>query len=331
MELRDLRYFLACVDEGSVTKASRRVHVAQPTLSHALRRLEVSAGAALLERRPRHLLRPTPAGALLAARARHALEIVRGFSDDLQSLRGIEGGRVRIATIQSLAATLLPPTLATFARQFPKVEIDVHVATADEVTHAVQSGRADLGLMAADTPPLVRATLGRPAVEVLRLHREPFLLLVPQTHTLAKRSQVAIAELATYPLLLVPATSPTGAIIQRAFAAARVSPHVTLTIDSAEALLTLVRENVGLTILPAHYARLVDPRAGLRAINLVRPTPWRDVFALRPSGTPSPASLRFLDLLPKREVGTGIASSAAKPMAPRSATGAPPRRPRRSR
>src|SRR5580765_6912548 len=51
MELRDLGYFLACIDDGNVTRAARRIHAAQPTLSHAIRRLEDEAGTRLLERR----------------------------------------------------------------------------------------------------------------------------------------------------------------------------------------------------------------------------------------------------------------------------------------
>jgi DNA-binding transcriptional LysR family regulator len=70
MELRDLTYFLACFDEGHLTRASQRLHVAQPTLSHALARLEAEAGERLLERprKGRRRLSATPAGKLLAER-----------------------------------------------------------------------------------------------------------------------------------------------------------------------------------------------------------------------------------------------------------------------
>ena len=293
MELRDLRYFLACVDEGNVTRAGQRMHAAQPTLSHAIRRLEQEAGTRLLERRPRHRLRPTPAGTLLAARARRTLETIRGFSDDLAALRGLATGTLSVAATQSLAATLLPPALARYARQFPGVEIDAHVAPADEVLAAVREGRADVGLVAGPTLPLPKI------VTAERLYREPFVAVVRATDPLARRRQVAFVALRDRPFVLVPATSPTGAIIHAACAAAGLTPIVRLTIDSGETLRELVRAGVGVTILPARY--LDGPQHGLRAVRLTRPTPWRDVFALRAPGDPSAAASAFLNLLRQRQ------------------------------
>ena len=292
MELRDLRYFLACVDEGNVTRAAQRVHAAQPTLSHAIRRLEQEAGTRLLERRPRHRVRPTAAGELLAVRARRTLEALRGFSDDLAALEGLVTGSLRVAATQSLAVTLLPPALARYAQRYPGVEIDAHVAPADEVLAAVRDGRADVGLIAGPTPPLPKV------VTALRLYREPFVAVVRATDPLARRRQVPIAELRDRPFVLVPSSSPTGAIIHAACAAAGLTPLVRLTIDSGETLRELVRAGVGLTILPARY--LDGPQPGLRAVRLTRPTPWRDVFALTTPGEPSTAASAFLDLVRKR-------------------------------
>jgi DNA-binding transcriptional LysR family regulator len=292
MELRDLRYFLACVDEGNVTRAGQLIHAAQPTLSHAIRRLERETGAHLLERRPRHRVRPTPAGELLAARARRTLEVIRGFSDDLAALRGLLTGSLKVAAIQSLAVTLLPPALARYANQFPGVTIEAHVAQADAIVAAVRDGRADVGLVAGPTPPLPAAITSE------RLYREPFVAVVRAGDPLARRARVAMADLKDRPLVLVPASSPTGVTIHAACAAAGLTPQVRMTVDSGEALRELVRAGVGITILPARY--LSGSGSGLRAVRLVRPTPWREVFALRSPGEPSAAATAFLDLLRKQ-------------------------------
>jgi DNA-binding transcriptional LysR family regulator len=295
MELRDLRYFIACVDEGNLTRAGLRVHAAQPTLSHALARLEAETGVRLLERRPRHRVRPTPAGELLAARARRTLETLRGFSDDLASLRGLVTGTLRVAAIQSLAVTLLSPALARYAHKYPGVEIDAHVAPVGEILSIVRDGRADLGLVAGPTPPLPRS------VTCERLYREPFVAVVRSADPLARRAQVRMADLKDRPFVLVPASSPTGAIIHAACAAAGLVPRVRLTFDSGEALRELVRAGVGVTILPARY--LDGPQKGLSAVRLVKPTPWREVLALRSPGEQSTAATAFLDLL-RRQVGS---------------------------
>ncbi len=292
MELRDLRYFLACVDEGNVTRAGQRIHAAQPTLSHAIRRLERETGTRLLERRPRHRVRPTPAGELLATRARRALDVIRGFSDDLAALQGLLTGSLRVAAIQSLAVTLLPPALALYAGQFPGVEIDTRVAQADAILDVVRDGRADVGLIAGPMPTVPAAVMTE------RLYREPFVAVVRAADPLARRAQIPMAELRDRPLVLVPASSPTGATIHAACVAAGLAPRIRMTIDSGEALREMVRAGVGITILPARY--LTGPQSGLRAVRLVRPTPWREVFALRAPGEPSAAAAAFLDLLRKQ-------------------------------
>ena len=125
MELRDLAYFLACVEHGSVTAAARAVHVAQPTLSHALARLEREAGARLLDRRPRERLRPTAAGQLLRARAQETLAAVSGFGADLAALNGLERGELLVGSIQSLNATLLPTPIASFVARYPGIALAV--------------------------------------------------------------------------------------------------------------------------------------------------------------------------------------------------------------
>jgi DNA-binding transcriptional LysR family regulator len=289
MELRDLRYFLACVDEGNVTRAARRVHAAQPTLSHAIRRLEQETATRLLERRPRHRVRPTPAGELLAARARRSLDVIRGFSDDLAALEGLLTGALRVAAMQSLAVTLLPSTLTLFARKYPGVHIEAHVAPANEIVNEVRDGRADVGLIAGPIPPLPRVVSAR------SLYREPFVAVVRAADPFARRRHLRLVELKDTPMVLVPPTSPTGAIIHAAFAAAGFAPRVRLTFDSGEALRELVRAGVGITILPARY--LQGPQRGLRAVPLVRPTPSRDVLALTSTGESSAAATTFLELL----------------------------------
>jgi DNA-binding transcriptional LysR family regulator len=152
MELRDLNYFLACVEHRSVTAAARAIHVAQPTLSHALARLEREAGVRLLDRRPRDDLRPTAAGRLLLARARDARAAVDGFAADLAALHGMARGELLVASIQSLNATLLPVPIARFVARYPGVALGVRTHPAEAIAQAVRHGREEIGFVAGAPP-----------------------------------------------------------------------------------------------------------------------------------------------------------------------------------
>jgi len=270
MELRDLEYFLAVVEAKSVTLAARRVHAAQPTLSHALGRLENELGERLLERKARTPLRLTDAGELVAARARQALSILTALADDLGALRGRVGGSLRIAAIQSLSATLLPGVLAKLAVQYPAITPSVRTLAAESIARAVASGRADVGLLAGAP----RASLRGLAVKVL--FEEPLVALMRRTDPLARSKTLRVAALAQRELVLVPDGTFLSDIVHEAFERAGVSPKVRLTLASAEALRETVRAGLGLTILPRGYAAPRD--RDLVAVPLTHPTPRREVL-----------------------------------------------------
>jgi DNA-binding transcriptional LysR family regulator len=278
MELRDLSYYLACVELGSITAAARRVHVAQPTLSHALARLEREIGQRLIERKPRTALRVTAVGELLAARARAALGALKAFEFDLAELQGHVRGRLRIASIQSLNATLLPQVLVRFLQKYPDVQVEAHTVAAEDIAQRLRGGLADAGILASPvrtvaavpSAPGARGTLSHKV-----LYRERFSVVVPQGHPFARRRSVPFASLAGERLVLVPESSFTGAVIGEAFAQARVVPNVVMAIASTEALCEAVRRGVGITVLPDGYR--VRPDYRLKAVALREPTPMRDV------------------------------------------------------
>ncbi|HYQ02157.1 MAG TPA: LysR substrate-binding domain-containing protein [Polyangiaceae bacterium] len=295
MELRDLSYFLACVDNGSITAAARRVHAAQPTISHALSRLEVELGVRLLERGARAPLRVTEAGQRLAERARQALASLGAVQDDLAEVKNGVRGQLRLCAVQSACVSLLPRALAAFVSAYPAVELSVRTLAAEKIARAVAGGQADLGFVAG-APSFALRDVDR---ELLR--REELLLLVRKSDPLARRKAVRIATLAARPLVLVPGATFTGEIIHEACRAAGFEPQVVLTLSSAEALCEVVRAGLASTILPAGYLRGADSRAdGLVAIRLKDPTPRRDLWLIRrrPASLPTPrAADEFLRLL----------------------------------
>ena len=296
MELRDLSYFLACVDAGSVTRAARIVHVAQPTLSHALSRLESELGVRILERGARAPLQVTDAGQLLAERARQALGAIGALRDDLAGVAGGTRGQLRLCAVQSACVSLLPRALAEFSRAHPDVKLSVRTLAAEKIAKAVASGQADLGFVAGAPTSALRD------VDRELIRREELVALVRQSDPLARRKELRLAALAERPLVLVPSGTFTGEIIHEACREAGFEPRVVLTLSSAEALCEVVRAGLALTILPAGYLRASDPE--LRAVRLTHPTPQRDLWLVkRPTqGLPTPRAAtefrRFLQQAP---------------------------------
>lgn len=295
MELRDLSYFLACVDSGSVTAAARQVHAAQPTISHALSRLESELGVRILERGARAPLRVTDAGQRLAERARQALAALGAVQDDLADVKRGMRGQLRLCAVQSACVSLLPQALAAFVNTYPGVELSVRTLAAEKIARAVAGGQADLGFVAG-APGFALRDVDR---ELLR--REELVVLVRKNDPLARRKVIRLTALAARPLVLVPGATFTGEIIHDACREAGFEPQVVLTLSSAEALCEVVRAGLALTILPASYLRRPDSReGGLVAVRLKDPTPRRDLWLVRrrSAGLATPrAADEFLRLL----------------------------------
>src|SRR6478735_11586313 len=190
MELRDLAYFLACVDNGSLTAAARQVHAAQPTISHALARLEAELGVRVLERGARAPLRVTEAGRRLADRARQALAALGALQDDLAEVKSGARGQLRLCAVQSVCVSLLPRALATFANAYPGIELSVRTLAAEKIAKAVASGQADLGFVAG-APSFALRDVDR---ELLR--REELVALVRKADPLSRRKVLPLAALA---------------------------------------------------------------------------------------------------------------------------------------
>ncbi len=290
MELRDLNYFLACVEHRSVTAAARAIHVAQPTLSHALGRLEREVGVRLLDRRPRDDLRPTAAGRLLLARAQDALAAVTGFAADLAALQGLARGELMVASIQSLNATLLPAPIARFVARYPGVALGVRTHPAEAIAQAVRHGGEEIGFVAGAPPETLTG------LSVRRLYQERFVAIIHKSDPLARRRKIAMAALRERALALVPAGTYTATVVHSACERAGFVPRVAVTLDSGEGLREIVRAGKLITILPERYLPKNDDR--LSAVALTDPTPTRDVLALRnPARLGTRAADTFLSLV----------------------------------
>src|SRR3954463_234311 len=145
MELRQLEYFVAVVEEASFTRASMRVLVAQSGVSAQVRRLERELGVELLERGPRAVT-PTEAGLAVLPYARAALAAVGGVREAVDELRGLVRGHVRLGMITAGPATTLGDMLESFHAAHPQVEITLTEHASDMLLAAVRDGSLDLAL-----------------------------------------------------------------------------------------------------------------------------------------------------------------------------------------
>jgi DNA-binding transcriptional LysR family regulator len=174
MTLHQLRIFLAVAQSATLTRASKQLDLAQPSLSQQLARLEESVGARLFDR-ARNRMELTDAGRVLL---RHAQSIVREVTEAEAGLREFAAGKrsiIRIAGLNSVIKALLPEALKRCGGTQSGLEVDVHEAAPGEVIDMLYSRQADIGLIAADS--VAESSVGFRQIPVFE---DPYVFAVPK-------------------------------------------------------------------------------------------------------------------------------------------------------
>lgn len=197
LQLQDtaLRYFYEVAQCGSLTEASARLHVAASALSRQIAGLEALLGTPLFDRHPRGMVL-NAAGEILAAHARRMGLDAEHALEEIQALRGLRSGRVRIATSDAFANEFLPRLFVQFQRQHQGIGFDLQVLPTPAVPQAVRGGTADIGLCFSRAP--------EADIQVAYRQSAPVVALMPPTHALATGRSVTLARLVRHPLAVPP-------------------------------------------------------------------------------------------------------------------------------
>jgi LysR family transcriptional regulator, carnitine catabolism transcriptional activator len=286
MDERRLRYFLAVVDDGTVTGAARRLRVAQPSLSQAVRALESELGAALFDRVGRGL-RLSAAGEALVGPAR---QVLRAFDEARDAITGIvelTTGRLELAALATLAVDPMANLIGRFRERYPGIEVRVHEPeSADGVRALVRDGTCELG--AAHLPLTGGQLIAHP------LGQQELLFVLPPDSIPNSDRPLGARELARTPLVVSPPGTSTRILLEQALTAVGVTPEIAVETAAREAIVPLVLAGAGAALLPAPLAREAQRRGA--AVRSARPKITRTVGLVHRSSRLSPTAAAFLAL-----------------------------------
>ncbi|AXB43192.1 LysR family transcriptional regulator [Amycolatopsis albispora] len=279
-----LRAVVEVADAGGFTSAAQRLHLAQSSLSRAIGEVERRVGVALFERTTRRL-ELTPEGAEFVRIARGVLA---SFDAGMRHFAGfLEGasGHVRVATLPSLAAILLPPVVAAYRRAHPAVEMSIEDALSGEVLDRVRAGEVDLAVTVV-TEPL-------PDLEVRELAADRFCCVYPPGHEPVRDW----ASLAGEPFIAFGTASSIRSLADRALDSASVVTGRRIEARNIAAVAGLVAAGLGVSAVPGLVLPLVS-FAGLEHSPLAGPSVDRTIAVVRDPARPlAPAVRAFVDAL----------------------------------
>lgn len=249
LTLRQLEYFVASAELGSMTAAAERVRLSQSAISTALADLEKTLGVQLLIRHARGLSL-TPAGERVLADARRLMGAVEDLHASARDIGQALKGRLRVGCYSTLAPILLPRVIADFMEANPQVELEILEGSHGYLHEQLRSGGCEVALMY--DYDFKEGSLPSDLVASTVMTAPPHLL-VHQAHPLARRRKVRLADAVQDPFILFD-LQPGGEYFLEIFAKLGLEPDVRLRTQSFEMVRSLVARGLGFSMLTQRTA-----------------------------------------------------------------------------
>lgn len=241
MELRHLRYFVAVVDAGGVSRAAARLKISQPALSRQIRDLETELGVSLFERRAGRLVL-TGEGEDLAVRSRELMHGAESLRERAQALRGGDAGIIRVGVAPLTLQSLLPPFIAYHQRHHPRVDIRLFEDSPSNLWARLERGELSVAI----------SFPGHEGLGSRLLFPVCALALMSPNHRLARRKTLDVDELAGERLLLPAHQFLTRQWFDTACRHRHLRTNVALESTTPHVLVALARVDYGIAIVPSH-------------------------------------------------------------------------------
>ncbi|MFK4583753.1 LysR family transcriptional regulator [Bradyrhizobium ottawaense] len=298
IDLRLFRQYVAVAEELNFRRAAERLHIAQPPLSQAIKRLEEELGVQLLER-DRHSVRRTAAGEMFLIEARQALaQASRAIAAARRAGAG-EVGQLRVAFVGSATYSFLPSVIRAFRALHPSVDLELTEGSSIEIAAAVEADKVDIGFI---RPPVA----GRRGLALETVLRERFVAALPDGHpSAARHGSVSLSELQDDEFVVFSSTTVPALHLQilKACREAGFSPKLSQQATQIHTLVSLVAAGLGISIVPESARRISHPGVTFHAFSDKSEGLNIDLAAVTKRSAKSATTEAFLSMA--RRIGAG--------------------------
>lgn len=298
-DLRHLEHFVAVVESGGFRAASVRVHLSAPALTRSVQVLEAAYGTRLLDRKPDRV-RPTPAGEIVLAEARHLLGRHRLIGIRLKALEDLAVGQLNVGASPVVADLYLGEAIGRLQREHPGLSVDVRIEPAGALVPDLLSHRIDLVIA-------LRAPLERESdLAVASLYQDCESWWVRRGHPLAGRGDVTAEEVLTFPIAFQHLPPTMERFFDEVFretarpvAGGGSGPASGCQCDTYDLLFRVAASSDSIAAVPLRNGRRAASAHGLVRLDFRSSERWEFDFATarRRDETPPPAVARFAEIL----------------------------------
>jgi DNA-binding transcriptional LysR family regulator len=254
--------FVALAQEGSFTRAARKVKIVQSGRSNSIRELEEEFWSVLVERTTRKVAL-TETGMLFLQHARATLASLHGAMQAVRSRDAVVRGQLRLGILQSLDSYLeLIPLLKQFRSAFPTVDVSVRALIADAVPGLVRSGEIDLSF---------HTIVGRdrwPGIQLIPYGHDPLVAICPRDHPLASRNLVSPETLSKQFFVDVTPDRALRRLVDKVLAQRRIKRTTAFEVSDIQPAMQFAANGLGVAIVPSAVARSFTESGGGVALRI---------------------------------------------------------------
>ncbi|MGC4072885.1 MAG: LysR substrate-binding domain-containing protein [Nibricoccus sp.] len=287
MEIHQLRYFLAVAQTRNFSRAAERCHVAQPSLSQQIMKLEDELGEKLFERNKRDVAL-TPAGELFRLHADRVIDELEAAREKIRDVRGLVRGKVELGALPTVAPYFLPEVLKAFSTVHPGIEISIHEDTTSNLARAIDNKDIDLAIISA--PAEGRHVVSR------ELFQEALWLALPAEHPLTNKRTISVTDLEKESFIVMKESHCLGGQALQFCQSRGFAPRVSFRSAQIETVHAFVAAGLGVSLVPAMALR--DDRYDGVTYREVKEQPARQIALIQHSArTLSRAAQAVADFL----------------------------------
>ena len=289
MDMNILKYmaFIKTVESGSFTKAAEVLNYSQSGISRMIHDLEKEWEIVLLERN-RAGVKLTSDGSRLLPYAKSLCGEYQKLQMQVEALRGVQSGIIRIGTFSSVATHWLPNIIRAFQKDYPGIDYELLLGDYTEIEEWISEGRVDCGFLRLPT---------HPEFATILLEQDKLLAVLPENHRLACGEKVPLAALCDEPFLLLEKGGK--AEVSEIFERNNLSPRIHFTTWDDYAIMSMVESGLGISILPELILKRIPYKIVAKELDV--PAFRTIAVALRAQNTASFAAKKFLEYLKYRE------------------------------
>lgn len=237
-----MKYFLEVAKEGTITKAAKKLCIAQPPLSRQIHELESELGVTLFIRGKRHI-QLTSEGVFLRQQAEEILNLMQKTENALNKMKTNTHGTISIGVTETCGSSILSELISLFNKKYPYIKYNVWCGNGDEINEKIDKGLVDLGI--------VREPFNTDKYDNIYLKSEPWIALLSKFHTLSSKEEdfITISELEKESLI-IPSRLPMQKEIYTWFNEFSKKQNIFCYYNTLSCIIPLIEKNMGIAICP---------------------------------------------------------------------------------